>query len=152
MKWTHYLFLLLLISGGGYAAYKMTRGLRNKNPGNIRYNPANDWNGQVGKDDKDFVIFSHASYGIRAIGKTLDSYQRRGVQTIAQIISTWAPESENNTASYIRSVLSQMNIVDENYIPNRNDGDFLPLAKSIIRHENGFNPYSDDDIVDALNS
>lgn len=151
MKWPHYLILFLILSGGGYAAYQMTRGLRNKNPGNLRYSQYNDWNGQTGQDSAGFVIFSDAKYGIRAMGKTLDSYQRRGVSTIAQIIATWAPSVENDTQSYIRSVVSQMGASSSDYEPSRENGDFVPLVKAIIKHENGLNPYNSETIETALN-
>jgi len=131
--------------------YKLTRGIRNKNPGNIRDSIYNNWNGKTGVDGAGFVIFSDARFGIRAIGKTIDSYQRRSVLTIAQIIETWAPPSENNTASYIQSVAARM-ATSPDYIPSRSKGDYLPLVKAIITHENGFNPYSDDEINQGLNA
>ncbi len=129
--------------------YQNTRGIRNKNPGNIRYNQANNWEGQTGKDDAGFVIFSEAKWGIRAMGKTLDSYRARGVLTIRDIISRWAPSSENNTQAYINSVVAQIG-EHEHFIPVRSEGDYPDLIKAIIKHENGLVPYSDDEIKAAL--
>lgn len=139
---------------GGTAVYYKVRGLRNNNPGNIRYNPANDWKGQTGYDgtpDKPgFAVFSHAKWGIRAIGKTIDSYKRRGVLSVEQIITEWAPGHENNTAAYIASVRSKTGW-PRGYVPVREEGDYLPLVKAIITHENGMNPFSDSEITGALN-
>ena len=147
-KWP-WMLAILVIAGGG-VAYTMTRGLRNKNPGNIRYSPANNWVGQVGKDDGGYAIFSDAKYGIRAIGKVLDSYRRRGLVTVEQIISTYAPpEDQNHTAAYIRNVKAWADWPD-GFHPVRQEGDYLPLVKAIIRQENGVNPYSDAFISDAL--
>lgn len=149
MKWYHALVFLLIFTGGGAYVYQQTRGIRNKNPGNIRYNVHNDWKGQVDKDDKGFVIFSHAKYGVRAMGKTIDSYRRRGVITVADIISTWAPSNENDTNAYIKSVLKQTGW-DWYHTPTRLFGGYIDLIKAIIKHENGFNPYSDNDIENWL--
>lgn len=149
MKWQHYLIIFLLLTGGA-AVYQFTRGIRNNNPGNIRYNDANNWQGQTGKDDKGFVIFSDSKYGIRAIGKVIDSYKRRGLLSIRDIISTWAPSSENNTEAYVESVVKKMNVPTHHYQPARDDGDYPSLVKAIITHENGVNPYSDETIKSAL--
>lgn len=149
MKWQHYLLIFLVLGSGGYAVYKLTRGVRNKNPGNIRFNVHNNWKGQKGKDDAGFVIFSDAKYGIRAIGKTLDSYGRRGINSVRDIIYTWAPTNENDTASYVDSVVSRTGFPPDMPL-SREYGNWPELVKAIIHHENGFVPYSDAEIIQAL--
>lgn len=152
---------IIILASGGTAVYYKVRGLRNNNPGNIRYNPANDWKGQTGYDgsgekrsdgtiDWGMAKFKHHKWGIRAIGKTIDSYKRRGVLSVEQIISTWAPAIENNVDAYIASVRSKTGW-PRGYVPVREEGDYLPLVKAIITHENGMNPYSDSEIKEALN-
>lgn len=148
-KWQWWLIVAVVIAGGGKMAYDMTRGLRNKNPGNIRHNAANKWKGQSGVDDKGFVIFSDYSHGVRAIGKILDSYKRRGVLTIKQIISEWAPNSENDTNAYLSSVLKYTG-QRADLIPVREEGDYTPLVMAIIKHENGVNPFSRNDVAKWL--
>lgn len=131
-------------------AYQATRGLRNNNPGNIRHSDANNWQGQVGRDDEGFVIFSEARWGIRAMARVLANYQSAGFYSVAQIISRWAPSSENDTASYISSVVRQMDVPGGDYIPVKSEGDYQSLVKAIIKHENGVNPYSDNYISEAI--
>ena len=81
----------------------MTRGIRNNNPLNIRRNPANQWQGlRPVQADKSFCQFKAMKWGLRAAIKLLDNYIRRGAQTPRQIISRWAPPTENDTASYVR--------------------------------------------------
>ena len=73
------------------------------NPLNIRYNPANRWQGQTG-ELKGFCVFRSQAYGIRAGYKLLVNYIKNGHNTLEKIISRWAPPTENNTENYIRFV------------------------------------------------
>lgn len=134
------------------------RGIRNNNPGNIRYNPANDWVGQIGQDDAGYAIFDKPENGIRALGKLLFNYfDRYGLSDVRSIIERWAPPSDDNpTEDYIEHVVSQMNkghavqitATTPIYVPSR----LLDLTKAIIKHENGFIPpvWSDQFIADSL--
>lgn len=146
-------FLMLggLVTIGAYGVYKMKvpRGFRNNNPGNIRHNPANQWKGMTGQDSDGFVQFSDTRYGIRAMGKIIDSYKRRGIVMVRHIIEEWAPRSENDTDDYIAHV--QLETGWQSYhVPMREAGDYLALIKIMIEHENGDQPYSDDYIKEAL--
>ena len=134
----------------GYGARKYwPRGIRNNNPGNIRHNAANPWKGMTGQDDDGFVIFESAQFGIRAMGKIIDSYRNRGIVTLKQIVDTWAPDTENNTESYLSHVM-QMTGWQAAQMPVRSEGDYLALVKAMIKHENGRVPYEDEYIADAL--
>lgn len=111
------------------------RGLRNKNPGNIRHSRS-EWLGKAAtQTDDSFVQFTSMAHGIRAIYKTLRSYQRvHGLSSVEEIIRRWAPPSENDTQAYIRSVEKGM-INPFNVWENQADID--ALVRGIIRHENG---------------
>lgn len=82
--------------------------IRNNNPLNIRFSPLNVWKGQTGSN-KGFVTFENMEYGYRAALVLLRSYVKRGYDTVTSIISRWAPESENNTSAYIRTVVAHFN-------------------------------------------
>lgn len=86
------------------ATKQLPRGIRNNNPLNIRI--GNVWLGEVKKPtDKSFEQFISMEYGIRAGFVILRRYIRRyGIDTIAEIVSRWAPSSENNTKAYIAAV------------------------------------------------
>ena len=76
------------------------RSVRNNNPGNIRTNSTN-WVGKVG-DDGSFVNFATKEQGVRALAKTLETYQNKHkLETTAQVIGRWAPPNENDTQGYI---------------------------------------------------
>ncbi|OTA14168.1 structural protein [Xenorhabdus vietnamensis] len=127
----------------------MARGIDNHNPGNIDYNPKNKWQGQIGIEtgvkNPRFCRFESPEYGIRALMKLLRNYQRDyGLKTITGIISRWAPDNENNTGAYINGVANEMNVVPHQLISTFDKPTLIALAKSIILHENGKQPYSDD--------
>lgn len=144
-----WILVALLIFGGGFTVYEMTRGLRNNNPGNIRAD-GTQWQGMAPtQTDSDFVQFVSAEYGIRALARTLSTYfDNYGLNTVAGIINRWAPPSENDTASYVEDVASQMN-VDPN-APLDLTTDLPALVRAIIRHENGVQPYSDQTIANGI--
>lgn len=86
------------------------RGIRNNNPLNIRI--GNTWLGERSNPtDQSFEEFVTMEYGLRAAFIILRRYIRRyHKNTVASIISTWAPASENNTQRYIDIVCGRMGI------------------------------------------
>lgn len=121
-------------------------GIRDNNPGNLRYiaDPLRAWNGQVG-DNQGFGVYSSAALGVRAMSHQLQEDFANGDTTLADLITTWAPPSENNTPAYIADVAAQTGI-DPNaaldLYPN------LPaIVAAIIQHENGEQPYLMSDLT-----
>ncbi|MGV6397010.1 structural protein [Pseudomonas caspiana] len=129
---------------------KIPRGLRNNNPGNIDFNKANDWLGQLPFDpliESRFARFDKPENGIRALGKLLRNYRTKyGLDTVKGLINRWAPSNENDTAAYVAAVESR--IVKATGKPagklDLNSPVILGcLVRAIIQHENGSIPYSD---------
>ncbi|MDE1488821.1 structural protein [Xenorhabdus bovienii] len=123
----------------------MSRGIRNNNPGNIDHNSANKWQGQLLHDPKiesRFCRFESPEYGIRALMKLLCNYHKKGYQTVAKMIDRWAPTVENNTSAYIKGVAKALG-VDPHQVISVDKVTLIVLAKSIIHHENGKQPYSE---------
>lgn len=83
--------------------HKKTLGVRNNNPLNIRFSPMNNWKGQTGSNHG-FCTFADIELGFRAALVLLRNYVRRGLNTPALVVKTWAPENENDTKSYIEHV------------------------------------------------
>ena len=92
---------------------KLPRGYRNNNFGNIRRSKDN-WQGlRPEQTDPQFFQFTAPEWGYRALIKTLQTYRKKhNLQTIAELISRWAPANENNTSAYIRSVCREMQMPD----------------------------------------
>ena len=131
---------VLTLGAGGVAVYMQTRGLRNNNPGNIRRIKGVQWQGQaVDQPDPDFISFIDAFHGIRALARTLKTYREKyGLDTVQGIITRWAPPTENDTVSYIKTVSNRLQVMPHEKLPLHR---YPELVTAIIRHENGLQPY-----------
>lgn len=122
------------------------RGIRNNNPGNIEWS-SETWQGAVPRasaTDSRFIQFRAPEYGIRAMVRTLTTYQiKHGCRTITDIVSRWAPPPENNTPAYIKFVSDKMKqspvaVLDLIARPEL----MRSLVETIIQREQGQQPYS----------
>ncbi|ECU3941146.1 hypothetical protein D1313_20075 [Salmonella enterica subsp. enterica serovar Muenchen] len=128
------------------------RGIRNNNPGNLEYSKTNPWVGQTG-DDGRFAKFETPEHGIRALGRNLLSYQRQGIDTVNDIINRWAPPSDNNnTDAYIQAVCAQLGVTPDQPLDASNPDTLKALCASIIQHENGSQPYSDQQLSTGVSA
>lgn len=130
------------------------RGVRNRNPGNIDYNPRNAWQGQVGLEEgvakPRFARFDHPENGIRALGKLLINYRGKdgmpcvggkGIDTVLETINRWAPSNENDTQAYASAVAKRLGVKPTDPINIKDPATLRVMVLSIIIHENGGNPY-----------
>lgn len=129
-----------------------TRGIRNNNPGNIDRHDTK-WQGMAADQSSDprFIVFKTPAFGIRAVAKTLLTYQNtHKLDTVRKIINRWAPPVENNTTAYVRAVADSVGVRPDDVIDVDSVEVMLPLVKAIITHENGANPYSDAVILEGI--
>ncbi|MFK9098241.1 structural protein P5 [Pseudomonas guariconensis] len=130
------------------------RGVRNNNPGNIDFNPRNDWVGQLGLElgasKPRFARFDSPENGIRALGKLLIAYRGKdgmpgvggkGIDTVLETINRWAPSNENDTKAYALAVAKRLGVGTTNPINIKDPTTLRVFVESIIIHENGGNPY-----------
>ena len=91
---------------------RATAGLRNFNPGNIKYNPAVTWEGQVGKskniDDAGTAsagpqaVFKSPEMGMRAMARLTANYQRKhGIQNVQDFMKRYTPTASQETINKI---------------------------------------------------
>ena len=105
----------------------MNRGTRNYNPLNIRRSK-DRWQGvRVEQKDSAFVQFETMAYGYRAVWKTLESYWKyfhsvRQLFSVNTIITRWAPPNENDTKSYIHTVLRLSGLGGKENLPQPSQG------------------------------
>lgn len=138
---------------------KLPRGIANNNPGNIRH--GDQWQGMAKpaeQKDRDFVTFTSASWGIRAMARTLISYKdKHGLNTVRGIINRWAPPVENNTGAYVNHVAALIGVSPDSQVDVYDYGVMRPLVEAIIKHENGPGPlknantwYDDTTVIEGL--
>lgn len=140
------------VAGGGESAADGPRGVRNNNPGNLEASSSNPWVGQTGSDGR-FAKFETPEHGIRALGRNLMSYQRQGIDTVGEIINRWAPPSDNNdTTAYIRAVCAQLGVTANQPLDASNPDTLQALCAAIIKHENGTQPYSPDQLSTGVSA
>lgn len=108
-------------------------GIRSNNPGNLQ---------PGGKE----AAYTTPYAGILAASANLDQYAARGLNTVAKIVSTWAPPTDangkpiNNTPAYIQDVAAKLG-VDPNQPLNLSDHNVKgALLQAIFQHENGTQP------------
>lgn len=116
---------------------QLPRGIRNCNPLNIRV--GNTWLGEVPHPtDRQFEQFVSMRYGLRAAFIILRRYIRRyHLDTVPDIIATWAPSSENNTAAYIDTVCSVSGIPHEAHIAYEDKPTMVKLVMAMAKVECG---------------
>jgi hypothetical protein len=117
----------------------MTRGYQNNNPGNI-IKGGKPFLGEIpGKDEK-FRSFQSMEFGYRAIFKILRTYIKSGYNTIDKIINRYAPASENDTATYIRNVVSFTGIKKDTLVDMDDSEKMIRIVTAISNQENGIKP------------
>lgn len=121
------------------------RGLRQNNPGNLRAWGANPIVGG-------FASFSSMGAGLNAMAGNLLAYRRRGLDTIAAIISRWAPGSENNTGAYIADVAKKLGVSAAQHLNLLDPSTLASLMGAMISHEQGRNPFGQDVLLGAANA
>ena len=77
--------------------------------------------------DSAFVQFETMAYGYRAAWKTLESYWKHFHATqqpfnVSTIITRWAPPNENDTKSYIHTVLRLSGLGGKENLPQPSQG------------------------------
>jgi len=125
--------------GAAPVAGNEPRGLRNMNPGNIEAGSfTQSQPGYVGSDGR-FAKFDTIEHGIGAHAALLDSYGRKGINTVAGIINRWAPQAENGaaTGNYAQFVARKIGVDPNTPIDLSNPETRTRLAYAMGEFENG---------------
>ena len=122
------------------------RGIRNNNPGNIRWSTV-QWRGLVPegqRTDSVFCQFVDAFHGLRALALNLHTYWANdGLKTVRAIITRWAPPAENDTESYITTVAERMHVSADQDVSLDDRSTLYNLVEAIVTEENGLGPLVD---------
>lgn len=144
---------------GQFSGANEPRGIRNNNPGNLNYVGQNGATLEEHATPR-FARFNSAFEGFAALGKQIKAYYNgtskaagyQKLQSVEDIISRFAPASENNTQAYINK-LSKMLGVGRGDSLNIQDPQVLAtLMNGITQIENGKNPYAPEMVLKAAQS
>ena len=115
----------------------LPKGIRNRNPGNIRRGKTR-YKGETQGCDAVFKSFAAMQWGYRAIFVLLHTYAvRYGLRTIRGMISRYAPPEENDTRAYVDTVAGLSKTDADRRIDTLRAEDMIPIVEAISRVENG---------------
>lgn len=128
-----------------------TRGERNHNPCNLRYVAAIQWNGlaRPPQDEAGYCRFLSPAAGLRAGARDLHSKWLRGLTSIRQIITVFAPPAENATDAYIADVAARIGVGPDDPLDLGRVDRLAALVTAVIIHENGRCIYAPAEIAAA---
>lgn len=117
---------------------KMSRGMRNNNPGNIRRGGFRYKGEKATSEDAEFRQFESMEWGYRAMFTLLHTYEKKhGCRTLRQMISRYAPPTENNTENYIRRVVYATHLASNTPISTLNGAVMTAVVAAMSEVENG---------------
>ncbi|MBS0861367.1 phage tail tape measure protein [Providencia rettgeri] len=125
-----------------------TRGLRNKNPGNLR--DANNKIGFQGPEGDQMAVFASERDGLAAMSRQLMLDAERGKNRIDDYIRKYAPASENKTQEYIDMVSKQTGYGAYESLDMHDPEVLAKLMNAMIKVENGAQPFSYDQIMEGI--
>lgn len=121
---------------------KEPRGIRNCNPLNIRR--GSNWRGLRDiQTDPAFCQFKSMVWGIRAAFRLMNNHitgfggTRPRRDTVAELVSVWAPATENDTDAYIFNVCEWAGCSPATRIDPRDDILIIRIARAMAKVECG---------------
>jgi hypothetical protein len=121
------------LASAGDSIVSTIRGIRNNNPGNIKYNVANDWQGQTGQDSGGFATFDTEANGIRAIAVILKNYSSHyGLNTVDGLIRRWSATDQD---AYVANVSAALGVSPYDSIDITDTATLTTVVDAIIAQE-----------------
>ena len=117
---------------------KMSRGLRNNNPGNIRLGNFRYKGERAKSSDSAFRQFESVEWGYRAMFVLLHTYAtKRGCRTLRAMINRYAPPTENFTEGYLRCVTNATHLSPDESISTTDGAVMTAIVAAMSAVENG---------------
>ena len=132
-------------SRGRLESMKISRGLRNNNPGNIRLGSFRYKGEKARSSDAAFRQFDAIEWGYRAMFVLLHTYARKhGCRTLREMINRYAPPIENHTESYIRRVAYATHLAPDEAISTTDGAVMTAVVAAMSEVENGITANMED--------
>lgn len=125
-----------------------SRGFRNNNPGNLR--DANNKIGLQGPKGDKMAVFASDRDGLAAMSRQLMLDAEKGKNRIDDYIRKYAPANENKTQEYINMVSNWTGFSPYEQLDMHNPDVLAKLMNSMIRVENGAQPFSYEQVMEAI--
>ena len=117
---------------------KMSRGLRNLNPGNIRLGSFLYRGERARSSDSAFRQFEAIEWGYRAMFVLLHTYAvKHHCRSLRDFIARYAPPSENNTEAYLRRVATATHLEPDEVISTTDGATMTAIVAAMSEVENG---------------
>lgn len=117
---------------------KMSRGLRNNNPGNIRLGSFKYKGEKAKSSDSAFRQFESLEWGYRAMFVLLHTYAtKHNCRTLREMINRYAPPTENFTDGYIRCVTNATHLSADEPISTTDGATMTAIVAAMSAVENG---------------
>ena len=117
---------------------KMSRGLRNLNPGNIRLGSFLYRGERARSRDSAFRQFEAIEWGYRAMFVLLHTYAvKHHCRSLRDFVARYAPPSENNTEAYLRRVAVSTHIGPDEVISTTDGATMTVIVAAMSEVENG---------------
>lgn len=117
---------------------KMSRGLRNNNPGNIRLGSFKYKGEKAKSSDSAFRQFESVEWGYRAMFVLLHTYAtKHNCRTLREMINRYAPPTENFTDGYIRCVTNATHLSADEPISTTDGATMTAIVAAMSAVENG---------------
>lgn len=94
--------------------------------------------------DAAFKQFRTMAWGYRAMFVLLHTYNRYGYRTLRQMITRYAPPSENHTENYIECVSRWADVFPDTPLDTLDPATMIPVVAAMSRVENGVMPVDSD--------
>lgn len=123
---------------------------RHNNPGNLVF--AGQRGATVGETvaGHTFARFQSTEEGVAALYRQLQLYQKRGIDTLTEIMGVYAPEGSNDTSAYIKA-LSKTTGLNPNQQLNFGDpATAAAMIRGISQHEAGRAYLNDQQILSGI--
>jgi len=136
--------LIQMVNSPQWIGVKPTVGQRNNNPGNLR--SFDDFQGKTGQGKGGYDIYDTLDNGARALARDLHTKSKRGVKTVRELMTGYAPPSDNNpTGSYIDYLANDLGVDPDQEI---DIAKMRPIImRSITKFENKNRDILSDDMI-----
>ena len=117
------------------------RGVRNNNPGNLNFVGQEGAVKESGPNGR-FAVFNTPEAGVAALDRQLGIYGKRDkIDTLAGVISKWAPPSENDTEALIKNAAAFTGFDPDQEIDLNDPATLTKVRNAIIKQEGNAGAY-----------